>query len=75
MLILPLLIMGFLLVMGGMCSLLLPETLGQTLPQSLADGEKVGIGCQSCCILPYFVDRPDPDFVKKSKKVCEESSI
>ncbi|KAJ9596571.1 hypothetical protein L9F63_012404, partial [Diploptera punctata] len=42
MLVLPLIVMGTLLVMGGACSLLLPETLNQHLPQSLEDGEKFG---------------------------------
>ncbi|XP_069702108.1 beta-alanine transporter-like [Periplaneta americana] len=42
MLVLPLIVMGTLLVAGGTCSLLLPETLNQHLPQSLEDGEKFG---------------------------------
>ncbi|PNF37086.1 hypothetical protein B7P43_G07442 [Cryptotermes secundus] len=42
MLVLPLIVMGSLLVAGGACSLLLPETLNQHLPQSLEDGEKFG---------------------------------
>ncbi|GFG38605.1 hypothetical protein Cfor_09215 [Coptotermes formosanus] len=41
-LVLPLIVMGSLLVAGGACSLLLPETLNQHLPQSLEDGEKFG---------------------------------
>ncbi|XP_063239051.1 beta-alanine transporter [Bacillus rossius redtenbacheri] len=54
MLALPLTVMGALLVAGGACSLLLPETLHQHLPQSLQDGEEFGRrwgwrDCVSCC--------------------------
>lgn len=44
MMVLPLLIMGILMVLGGMFSLLLPETLHQVLPNTLQDGENFGKG-------------------------------
>lgn len=45
MLTLPLIIMGTMLIMGGTCSLLLPETLNQHLPESLDDAEEIVLGC------------------------------
>lgn len=41
--ILPLLILGFSGIAGGFSILLLPETLGEQLPQSLDDGEQFGL--------------------------------
>ncbi|XP_035917129.1 organic cation transporter protein [Anopheles stephensi] len=41
---LPLIVLGILGIFGGLLSLLLPETLGHDLPQTLADGEEFGRG-------------------------------
>lgn len=46
--ILPLLILGFCGMAGGLLTLLLPETLGEQLPQSLDDGEQFGLNQKMC---------------------------
>ena len=42
MMVLPLMIMGGLMVVGGLFALMLPETLHQHLPQTLNEGETFG---------------------------------
>ncbi|KAJ8912957.1 hypothetical protein NQ315_000012 [Exocentrus adspersus] len=48
MLTLPLIIMGFMLIIGGVCSLLLPETRHLNLPQTLKDAEHTKLKCFTC---------------------------
>lgn len=56
MLVLPLMIMGTMLIMGGTSSLLLPETLNQHLPQTLQDAEKAPLDCFAFCEPPPRLD-------------------
>ncbi|XP_030377020.1 beta-alanine transporter [Scaptodrosophila lebanonensis] len=49
MLVLPLIIMGGLLIIGGFASLFLPETRGRNLPQTLEEGEAVPLSFLLCC--------------------------
>lgn len=64
MLTLPLIIMGIMLMFGGLCSLLLPETLKQHLPQTLEDGEKTKVNFSILC-----THRKTKEIVK----ICETS--
>ncbi|KAM8712403.1 hypothetical protein ACLKA7_012854 [Drosophila subpalustris] len=49
MLVLPLIVMGALLIVGGFASLFLPETRGKNLPQTLEEGEAVPLSFLLCC--------------------------
>ena len=45
---LPLIIYGVLAFTGGTMALLLPETLGKELPDTIQEGEEFGKGSSSC---------------------------
>lgn len=61
MLVLPLIVMGALLIVGGFASLFLPETRGKNLPQTLEEGEAVPLSFLLCCCMekPPKKNRPD----------------
>lgn len=50
--VLPLLIMGFFSILGGLAAIFLPETLGTNLPQTMAEGEEFGKNMAILSCLP-----------------------
>jgi MFS transporter, OCT family, solute carrier family 22 (organic cation transporter), member 4/5 len=60
---LPILIFGVTALLGGFCSTFLPETYGKEMPETLADGERLGknlaaVNNEELSILP---DKKSPD--------------
>lgn len=79
---LPLIVLGILGVIGGLLSLLLPETLGHDLPQTLADGEEFGRGqniwdfpCLTKKINDDIDDLPVERFTRATSKTSVGASL
>lgn len=69
-LVLPLIIMGVLLTLGGLASLWLPETKGQNLPQTLEEGEAVPIRNMIGCLFNRNIENDKSEVPKGAKVVC-----
>ncbi|XP_055619494.1 organic cation transporter protein [Toxorhynchites rutilus septentrionalis] len=77
---LPLIVLGVIGIIGGLLSLFLPETLGQDLPQTLADGEEFGRGQKMWdfpCISKKASDDDDVDDlpVERFTRATSKTSI
>lgn len=64
MLALPALVLGSLCLAGSVLVLFLPETLNRTIPSTLEDGEKFGLG-ERICDFSCF-EKPSAKYVSTS---------
>ncbi|EDV56244.1 carcinine transporter [Drosophila erecta] len=71
MLVLPLIVMGALLILGGFASLLLPETRNRNLPQTLEEGEAVPLSFLLCCCVESE-RKPNNIRVSPQKRIVPE---
>lgn len=74
----PLIVLGILGIIGGLLSLLLPETLGHDLPQTLADGEEFGRGQKIWdfpCLAKKINDDIDDLPVERFTRATSKTSI
>ncbi|KAH8389930.1 hypothetical protein KR200_004057 [Drosophila serrata] len=73
MLVLPLIVMGTLLILGGFASLLLPETRNRNLPQTLDEGEAVPLSFLHCCCVESDRNQKTPQIrVNPQRKPISE---
>lgn len=74
MLVLPLIVMGALLIVGGFASLFLPETRGKNLPQTLEEGEAVPLSFLLCCCMEKH-PRSRPNQARRPTMPQEAASV